>query len=102
MSRISENKNDSYDFYQQYFHSTNDVHGRRNAGAQVEENPDGSSELRTQVAGDEEVGAAPRYHPVRCYGAHWYGCCHRLQKVKKVTLSKVTAKKVVESSVEQK
>ena len=60
--------------HQQNFDSTDDVHGRRDAGAEVEENSYGPSELRPESTRDEEVGASCRYHPVRGDGAHADGC----------------------------
>ena len=61
------------------FHSTNDVHGPRYSGADVETDPDCSTKLRPEGSGDHEVGASCRDHTVSGDGSHGDGSQHRLQ-----------------------
>lgn len=66
------------------FHCPDDVHGRGQGYAGVEEHPDRSPALRAQRSGYQEVRTAGRHHSVRGYGAHRDGRQHRLKQRKHV------------------
>ena len=66
--------------HQEDLDSTDDVHGRSDARAQVEEHADGAAELGTERARDEEVRAATRNHAVRRDRAHADRRRERLQQ----------------------
>ena len=69
--------------HQEDLDSTDDVHGRSDARAQVEEYADGAAELGTERARDEEVRAAARNHAVRRDRAHADRRRERLQQQQK-------------------
>ncbi len=50
--------------YNKYFHCTNDVHSPGYCGSQIEENPDGPTEFRSQIPGYHVVGSSARNHPI--------------------------------------
>ena len=50
--------------HQKYFDSANNVHGRGDGGAQVEEYTHGAAKLGTQISRNHEVGAATRNNAV--------------------------------------
>lgn len=65
--------------YENDFDSPDNVHGRGQSYTSVEEHPDGSSTLRTQWSGYQEVWPTSRNHSIRGYGTHRDGCQHRLK-----------------------
>ena len=66
--------------YQEDFDGADDVHGRGDGGAEVEENADGAAELGAERARDHEVRAAAGDHAVRRYRAHRHRRRHRLSR----------------------